>query len=79
MLVHKITTGFVTQTFDTRLNKWVRQEFTASDDVTYETARQNDDGEFLDDAGQVADDPSDLLPSPEPYLGLEMVQPERPE
>lgn len=33
MKINKITTGFVIQTFDTELGKFVSQEFIAGDDV----------------------------------------------
>lgn len=36
MLVKKITTGFVIQTFDTDLGRWLSQEFVAGDQVDYE-------------------------------------------
>jgi hypothetical protein len=31
MLIKKITTGFVVQTFDTKTDQWVKQEFIAGD------------------------------------------------
>lgn len=37
MLVKKITTGFVIQTFDTKTRKFTGQEFIAGDQVDYET------------------------------------------
>jgi hypothetical protein len=42
MLVKKITTGFVVQTFDTITEKWVSQEFVAGDECDYE----NDKGDY---------------------------------
>lgn len=36
MLVNKITTGFVVQTYDTDAQKWIKQEFIAGDEVDYE-------------------------------------------
>lgn len=36
MLVNKITTGFVVQTYDTDAQKWIKQEFIAGDEVNYE-------------------------------------------
>jgi hypothetical protein len=36
MLVNKITTGFVIQTFDTEKKRFVSQEFVAGDQVDYE-------------------------------------------
>ena len=64
MLIHKITVGFVTQVFDADTNRWVSQEFTAGDQVDYE-----------DDKGESVDYEK-VLPSPEPYLCFDMVQPE---
>ena len=77
MLIKKITTGFVIQVFDTEKKDWVSQEFVCGDECDYETDETNDDGEFLDDKGEVVDDVCDLLPSPEPYLPYEMKQPEQ--
>lgn len=36
MLVNKITTGFVIQTYNTQTNKCIRQEFVAGDQVEWE-------------------------------------------
>lgn len=58
--IHKITTGFVTQIFDTELNRWVSQCFTTGDCV-YETP----DGEHLDDDNPASDS----------YMPYDMVQP----
>jgi len=44
MLIKKITHGFVTQVFDTKLKRFVSQEFTAGDDVAYE----NEKGDAVD-------------------------------
>ena len=63
MFVRKITTGFVTQLFDTETGKWVAQDFTCGDECTYE-----------DNMGNTVD-PSEVLPTPEPYLPFDMVQP----
>ena len=38
MLIRKITTGFVVQTFDTTAGRWVFQEFVAGDHTDYEDA-----------------------------------------
>jgi hypothetical protein len=66
MRINKITHGFVMQTWDTDLNKWIRQEFVAGDQTEYENA--------------VSDrilDPVDFWPeSPEPYLPFLMTQPD---
>ena len=40
MLLKKVTTGFVVQTFDTEKQKFVSQEFVAGDQCDYE----NEDG-----------------------------------
>lgn len=37
MIVKKITTGFVIQSFDTNTRKYTGQEFIAGDQVDYET------------------------------------------
>ena len=63
MLIAKITTGFVVQTFDTDTNKYTDQEFTAGE-VEYE----NEIGEPVDQ--------TKVMPNPEPYLPFDMVQPE---
>ena len=44
MLVRKITTGWVTQVYDTVKKQWVSQDFHAGDQVEYETT----EGETLD-------------------------------
>lgn len=41
MIVNKITSGFVTQSFDTETKKWVSQEFTAGDECQYEDQQGN--------------------------------------
>jgi hypothetical protein len=76
--VHKITHGFVDQCFDTESGKWISQEFIAGDICEYETEKQNADGEFLEDNGNVVDDPLTLIVqnrTTEPYLPFEMRQP----
>ena len=65
MLLKKITIGFVVQTFDTDKKEFVKQEFVAGDECSYE----NQDGESVD---------SDLfvrIDGKEPYLPYDMVQP----
>ena len=62
MKVTKFTHGFVAQVFDTKKNEFVEQNFTAGDEVEWETASGNN---F---------DPDDL-DGPEPYLPFDMVQP----
>jgi hypothetical protein len=64
MLVNKITTGFVIQTFDSETNKFICQQFVAGDECKYE----NTDGEHVD---------FDSLGIPEiPYLPYDMVSPD---
>lgn len=41
MIVHKITTGFVIQKFDTKTRQFIGQEFIAGDQVEFE----NEDGD----------------------------------
>jgi len=64
MLVKKITTGFVIQTFDTDKGRFVSQEFVAGEQVDYEDT----DGEAVD---------SDLLKvkGKDAYQPFDMVQP----
>jgi hypothetical protein len=65
MLLKKVTTGFVVQTFDTEKQKFVSQEFVAGDQCDYE----NEDGEIVD---------CELFARPdgvEDYLPYDMVQP----
>jgi hypothetical protein len=59
MIIRKITTGFVVQTFDTEKNKWTDQEFIAGDECVYE-----------DELGVPIDAPENM-----PYLRLRMEQP----
>jgi hypothetical protein len=71
-LINKIIIGFVTQQFDTETRRFVGQEFTASDNNTWE--RQN--GDSLDlDANDDATLVCGLDGKDEPYLNMEMVQP----
>jgi len=63
MIVNKITTGFVIQKFDTETGEYLSQEFIAGDQVDYE----NEVGEPTDQS---------LMPTPEPYLPFNMVQPQ---
>ncbi len=46
MIVKKITTGFVIQTFDTKTGKFVSQEFIAGDQVDFEDKKGNAVEEF---------------------------------
>jgi len=63
MIVSKVTTGFVTQRFDTSTQEWLDQQFIAGDECEYEDWEGN------------PVDPADELPTPEPYLRFEMKQP----
>lgn len=63
MLVDKITTGFVIQTFDTETGKYVSQSFVAGDQTDYEQ-----DGEPVDLAECGTLDVT--------YLPYEMIQPD---
>ena len=70
MRINKITTGFVMQTWDTELNKWIAQEFVAGDETNYEKA-----------GGDAADpiEPREVWPGwpdTEPYLPFDMKPPE---
>jgi len=70
MIINKITTGFVVQQFDTKQNKWIHQEFIASDDCEIEYADMSQ--EDVDDGVDPADVLGDINPSD---LNLDMVQP----
>ena len=67
MVIKKITTGFVVQTFDTDIGKFISQEFIAGDECSYENSYPTD-GETVD---------SNLLEvdGKEAYLPFEMTQP----
>ena len=58
-LITKITVGFVTQRYDTEKKRFIDQEFTGSDDRTWEDEMGN----------------SIATPSDDPYLNFEMIQP----
>ena len=71
MIINKITTGFVTQKFDTELGRYIEQNFTAGDQVDYEwadgtPARWNE--MEIHNFGPKAEE--------EPYLPFDMKQPE---
>jgi hypothetical protein len=59
MIINKITTGYVIQTFDTISKKFTNQEFVTGDECEWEA---------LD--GTPVDDPTD-----NEYLSFDMVQP----
>jgi hypothetical protein len=66
MRISKITTGFVIQTWDAVLKKWISREFVAGDQTDYE---RDDDGTPVS--------PNDIWPDmPEPYLPFAMKPPE---
>ena len=66
MRINKITYGFVIQTWDTDLKKWIGQEFVAGDQTEFEHAGSD---RILD--------PVDIWPeSPEPYLPFLMTEPD---
>lgn len=68
MILVKITSGFVSQFFDTKTKKYTEQSFTAGDDVSYE----NTDGETVDSDLMLVER-GDIMS--EPYLPFDMVQP----
>lgn len=66
MIVNKVTTGFVVQTFDTVTQRYTSQEFIAGDEVVVETCHGNP----LDREEQ------DMVGIDNVYLPFEMKQPE---
>ena len=64
MLISKITTGFVIQTFDSDKRQFIQQHFVASDDVAYE-----------DEQGKPVDPTLLTVDGREQYLPFEMRQP----
>lgn len=68
MIINKITTGFVIQTFDTEKKQYTKQEFIAGDPVTYEDIEGD-----LADSSVMAVNPD----GSEPYLPFDMIQPEK--
>lgn len=67
MIVNKITTGFVIQSFDTRKKRFVSQEFKAGDDCVYEDRK----GNYVDPSVFQVNKNGD-----EVYLTYDMVQPD---
>lgn len=59
MIINKVITGFVVQTFDTETKKFTGQKFFAEDEERFE-----------DGYGDEVDAPSNI-----PNLALEMIQP----
>lgn len=70
MLIKKITTGFVTQVFDTEKKQFVSQDFTAGTEVDYET----ENGDMLV-AGSLSEHNLGPRAEKEVYLPFDMVQP----
>lgn len=69
MSINKITTGYLIQTWDTELKKWISQEFVADDQTEYEQV----DGDRADPI-----EPHEVWPGwpdTEPYLPVEIRQP----
>jgi len=62
MIVKKITVGFVIQSYDTEVKKFVEQNFTAGDQVDWE-----------DEFGEPIEHPEDAVTG---YLAFDMVQPQ---
>lgn len=60
-IIHKITHGYVRQTYDTERNVWLSQIFYAGDDVSWE----------IEDSSLIG------LPSADPYLPFHMKQPDK--
>ena len=67
MLINKITTGFVIQTFDTVQMRFVAQEFVAGNDCAYERAEL---------AGRPVSSKLLEVDGEEVYLPYDMKQPE---
>jgi len=65
MIIHKITTGYVVQCFDTKTKKFVSQEFVAGDDCSYENA-----------CGEVVEPELLEVDGQEVYLPYDMLQPQ---
>jgi hypothetical protein len=66
MIIQKITTGFVIQSFDTDIQAWINQEFVAGDECDYE---------INGDPINVRDFLNRVIDNTEPYLPFDMVQP----
>lgn len=77
MKFNKVTVGFVVQTFDTELNRYVSQQFIASDDVSYEHPKTGQElsQKELELLGNEGFGPKSEV---EPYLPFDMVQPITP-
>ena len=71
MIINKITVGFVVQVFDTEKKQFISQNFTASDQVDYETQ----EGDALSPLETESFGIGPRMGSKEPYLPFNMVQP----
>ena len=71
MIINKVTTGFVIQSFDTDEQMFISQSFVAGYPVEYEDA----EGNRVDDE-EMAKVNFGPLASEEPYLPFAMVQPD---
>ena len=71
MIIKKVTTGYVTQQYDTEAKQWLSQEFIAGDEVDWEDENGNPTDppeDFEDDKGWSSVDVGSYLP-------FNMVQP----
>ena len=73
MLINKITTGFVIQTFDTDTRQYISQNFVAGDQVDYEST----DGQTPIEDGFMESVNFGPYAEKEPYLPFDMVQPQK--
>jgi hypothetical protein len=73
MLINKITTGFVIQTFDTEKRQYISQNFVAGDQVDYEST----DGQTPIEDGFMESVNFGPDAEKEPYLPFDMLQPDR--
>ena len=71
MLINKITTGFVIQTFDTETKQYTSQNFVAGDNVDYEKP----DGSMVHPTEMASLGFGPYTRDGEPYLPFDMIQP----
>ena len=69
-MLRKVTAGFVIQEFDPDLKKFVSQEFTCGDEVTYEDTNVDDPNDETDPQDRFVKNDGT-----EPYLPYMMYQP----
>lgn len=74
-MLKKITAGFVIQEFDPDLKKFVSQEFTCGDEVTYEDSNVPDEDLDIDEGDPDLEDQFVTNDGTEPYLPYMMYQP----